>query len=375
MQIIDRYIIRQFLTNFLILLVVFMSLFVLADLIIDIDEFVKAGEYHARMHGGSKLMGTLRAVVTYYPPMMALIYVFVSGVLVVGAMGFTLGGLLRSRELMILVASGVNMYRIAMPLLLVGCLLNLLNIVNQQVVIPPLADRLTIGKSELGRRQGQRQPIWFSPDGQGNLFSAADFNLPHKMLTHLVVLTRDERGNLITRTTASEAFWNDQRQGWELTMGTTEHYGPAISAAAPGGATGRGITEASFIASDLTPRVLLARRKTIYPRLLSFDALRDLRSNPAVDGDKIRQIMHSRFSLVVVNVLVLAIGMPFFLRLTSATLYLNAVRAATVCLGAWAAGVVMLQLGGSAVNPVLAAWLPVVVYLPLTFVFMQFVKT
>ena len=48
---------------------------------------------------------------------------------------------------------------------------------------------------------------------------------------------------------------------------------------------------------------------------------------------------------------------------------------AAVCLGAWAAGLVMLQAGGDAVNPVFAAWLPVVIYLPLTFILIQFVKT
>ena len=370
MSIIDRYIIRQFLVNFAILLIVFMSLFVLADLVIDADEFVKAGEQYALLHGGSAVVGALRAVLEYYPPMVTLMYVFVSGVLVVGAMGFTLAGLMRAREMTAMIASGINMYRIAMPLLLVGCVLNLLNIVSQELVIPRLKDRLTIGKSDLSKRETRKQAVWFSPDSRGNLFSAADFDR-HRMLTNLAVLSRDEQGRVVSRTTASQASWNEQRQGWDLTLGVTEHYPVDPRDGSPP----QLVPDVKFIPSDLSDEVLLARRKTLYPRLLSFVALRKLRRNPSVDSRQIRQIMHSRFSLVVLNVLVLALGMPFFLRLDPAALFLNAVRAAVVCLGAWGAGLVMLQLGGTAVNPVLAAWLPVVIYLPLTFVFMQFVKT
>jgi len=373
MLIIDRYIIRQFLLNFAILLVVLMSLFVLADLVIDVDEFIKAGEKYAKDHGGSKAWGALLAVFAYYPPMMMLVYVFVSGVLVVGAMGFTFGALLRSQEMMALVAGGVNMYRIAMPVLLVGCVLNLMNILTQELVIPRLADRLTVGKSELGGQENRKQPIWFSPDGQGNLISAAHFDLEHEVLNELAVLKRDDTGKVIRRITASQAIWDEERQGWELTMGSAIDY--RTGADDEMGVVPGYQSDVPFVSSDLSPRILLARRKTIYPRLLAFAELRKLRNNPAVDGDMIRQIMHSRFSLLVVNVLVLAMAMPFFLRLDVAALYMNAVRAAAVCLSAWAVGLVMLQAGGDAVNPVFAAWLPVVVYLPLTFILIQFVKT
>jgi len=206
MLILDRYIIRQFLTNFVILLVVFMSLFFIGDLIIDLDEFVDAGAYYAKVHGGSPLFGTLLTIADYYGPQMIMIYVFFSGVLVVGAMGFTLSSLSKSRELVAMVASGINMYRIAMPILVVGAILNLLIIVSQEQIIPKLADKLTRDKSNIGEEHKQTTPIIFSPDSKGNLFSAAQFDMDRKQMDEVTIIARDGNGQAIQRVTATQAY-------------------------------------------------------------------------------------------------------------------------------------------------------------------------
>jgi len=90
MKTLDRYIVRQFLTNFAILFVVLMSLFVVVDLIVDLDEFIQAGAAHADAWIGGRWMATLGITVGYYGPTVLLVYVFFNGLIVVGAMGFTL---------------------------------------------------------------------------------------------------------------------------------------------------------------------------------------------------------------------------------------------------------------------------------------------
>ena len=108
MNILDRYIVRAFLVNFGILLVVLMSLFVLVDLIIDFDEFLKGGQVRADRYGGV-FLATMFSIVDYYGPVIVLMYVFLSGLLVVTAMGFTLSGLQRTQELTAMVASGLSL--------------------------------------------------------------------------------------------------------------------------------------------------------------------------------------------------------------------------------------------------------------------------
>ena len=43
MQTLDRYLVRQFLVNFVILLFVLTSLFVLIDVVVNLDEYLDAG--------------------------------------------------------------------------------------------------------------------------------------------------------------------------------------------------------------------------------------------------------------------------------------------------------------------------------------------
>ena len=49
MNLLDRYIARQFLVNFVILLFVLLSLFVLIELVISLDDFLEAGQMLARV--------------------------------------------------------------------------------------------------------------------------------------------------------------------------------------------------------------------------------------------------------------------------------------------------------------------------------------
>jgi lipopolysaccharide export system permease protein len=376
MWILDRYIIRQFLTNFAILLIVFLTLYVIGDMVIDLDEFVQAGQARADARGGSAFVAMLQVMVDFYGPMIAMVYSFCSGVIVVGAMGFTYSNMARSREMIAVLASGINMYRIAMPILVVGCLLNFMTIVNQELIIAPLAQQLTRDKSQLKNMQSRRStPILFAADSKGDLISASDFDKDQRTLTDITILDRDDRGRVIRRVNAARGTWNQSQQGWDLTDGS------AMMRTAPVEGEDRladpSLQEAAFFATDLSPLVIQARNDALYPRLLSFNELRTLRDNPALQrsgGKQITQIMHARFSLIVMNVLVLATGMPFFLRREPGQMFITVVRATCVCLGAWTVGLLLLQLGGT-INPVIAAWLPVVIYLPLSAVMMQFVRT
>jgi len=365
--ILDRYIIRQFLMNFIILLIVFMTLFIIGDMLIEMDEFVDAGTVYAKEQGGSVLFGTIAVAFDYYAPTVMMLYVFFSGVLVVGAMGFTFTNMVRNREMLAMIAGGINMYRIAMPVLLLGCVLNLLTIVVQEVLIPPLANKLTRGKGELDKQESKRlRPIQFVADSEDNLFSAVHFDVQRNTLRDLTILERNKKGIAIRRITAGQAIWDDHARAWELVPGTAIRY---VDDAEPI------IEEVQMFETNLSPRVLLARDKSMYLRLLSVEDLREMRRNPSLDSDLVRQIMHSRFSLLVVNVLVLVMGMPFFLKREPSNLFVPAVRAAGICLGAWAVGLVVLQLGSGTLPPVLAAWLPVVFYLPLSAILMQFVRS
>ncbi|MEM0914838.1 MAG: LptF/LptG family permease [Planctomycetota bacterium] len=420
------YIVRQFVTNFAVLLAVLMLLFVLIDFVIDMDEFFQAGERIAQRralaqsdmagrvpvlvladllgredvadraverHGYTpedaaaiaaaidvswlnKTATTLWTIGDYYVPLMLLIYVFFSGLVVLAAMGFTLSALARQRELTAMVASGISLYRVALPLIITGAVLSAAALPVQELIIPRLSDKLARGKAELKDIRPKTVRVDMASDGQGTLLSAADFDpaTDPPQLAGVSIVERDELGAQRQVIKADQALWVEEQQAWELIGDRT------LTLVDPDAPIGQPPPPAASMLypTSLTPTVLRIRQATAYPFFLPITTLQEIAADPAVgavQAQRLVRIVWSRFSLVVLNVLVLVMGLPFFLARGPINPLMQSIKCAGVCLGAWAGGIVALQGGGEVLNPIAGAWLPVLILLPMSAWLLSSVKT
>lgn len=378
MKTLDRYIIRQFLMNYLILAVVLSCLFVLIDLIVDLDEFVRAADEVADRTDSNRWLAMAWVLWDFYLPVLTLLYVFFGGVLAAGAMCFTLSGMIRAGELVAMVTSGLSMYRIAAPMIVAAALLIALALPVQELVIPQFAYKLMRSKSDLRREAVESPPVRFMPDSVGNLYSASSYDSASHTLLNLTVLERDEAGQTTRRVSATSATWDEARQGWALEDGVAirrELQAVAADSTRPGSAAGGRInasvpvTPIDFLPSDLGPDVLMARFGRFFPRFLSLRDLEKLRDNPAIDSDnrrRLTQIIHGRFSTLVVGILIVVIGLPFFLLREPASLLVQSTKAAALCLGAWGCALLVGELNIGGIGPVTGAWLAFIVLLPVS---------
>ncbi|MCC5828316.1 MAG: LptF/LptG family permease [Phycisphaeraceae bacterium] len=367
MLLLDRYILRQFLVNFVILMGILLSLFVVVDMLATIDEFIQAGEMRADEFGGRTRAFILIAA-DFYLPMCLLLGVVFVGLATYAAMGFTLHHLIRTRELTAVLTSGISMYRIAAPILVAGGLINLGALPIQEMVIPTLADKLVRHKSELKHGGERTSEIWYAPDGMGNLISAAVFDAGRGMLEDVSVLVRARDGTARARITADQAFWDNERGHWRLIGGYrvliqgTDLDAPVADV---GLAQFMDPIPLDHFESDLSPSVLLARQQALYPRVLSVAELNRLSRKRAADIDAFTRIAHSRFSFVLAGILMLVIGAPFYLLREPSNLLWEGAKAAVVGVGVWMTSLLVLQVGIAGLNPYINAWLPVVLGLPL----------
>ncbi|MBI1369467.1 MAG: LptF/LptG family permease [Planctomycetes bacterium] len=378
MRTLDRYILRLFLMNLVILFAVMIGLIILLDLITNFDEFVQAAQ---RIEGGwwAHAWGVMNAMVDFYGPILFLLFVYLVGLPPVGAAGFTLAALIRNRELVAMMAGGISLHRVALPILVVGFAANVLMVADQELVLPAMAQKLGRTRAEIKLGQIRQTPIRLMPDGNGSLFTAAKFDLEHNTLHQVSILRRqkidDARfGRATERISAAQAIWDDKNKGWQLENGYglmndlgTDNRSPFAE---------RKPVEVNFIASDLDPISIMLNKRAEFRKLLSLRQLTELiHSSGAVDVADLERIRHSRFSLPVINMLILMMGVPFFLVRAPANLLRQSIKAAVVCIGAWASGFIMLQIAPGALPPAAIAWMPVAMYLPMAFYRMDTVET
>lgn len=371
MKTLDRYIVKQFLQNYVILGLILGGLYLLVDLIIDLDEFLKAGREHADDYGGV-LGGTLWVLVDYYGPIMLLIFTAMSGLLVVAAMGFTVAQLQRNRELTAILASGVSLYRVAAPVLVVGFALNLLVLPIQELAVPPLAGKLVRSKSQVGQATLNTQPVHYAKDESGALISASSFEADKSLLKDVRIIERDDTGRQLRLIRADAASWSEAEGAWQLESGRAfVPGGPSVA-----GADGLSGEAVSRYATKMSPEVLINRQAALFMRLQSMRKLQELSGNEALtlqQRGKVTQIMWSRFTSLILGVLILLMGLPFFLTRVPGNMLVNAAKAAGITVGAWSAGLVLVQVGG--MNPVTAALLPVILFGPVAVWLITTIKT
>ncbi len=369
MRILDRYIIRLFLMNFVILFFVIMSLFVLIDFISDMDVFLRAGKANAEANDSWVFWEIIKALVLYEVPMIIVMYTFISGLLINGAMGFTLSYLNRKRELVAIVASGNSLYRVALPMILTGFMLAVLNLPIQEYVLPSLAQQLTGSKSEVLKQAEKSTTMRFKPDTRGNLFHAAkvidnDGDGLHLLSLKIFDFTHHK---VIS---AAQADWNEEKKGWDLTDGYAADFsGGRVNVGDPG------VDDVSFFETDLSPKLIRTMNEAIYARLLSIRELNELPYTPALGEMAIKQLIHGRFSIVFVNLLVFIIALSYFLTREPNASLLQSVKASGITIVIWGIGVGVVQVGIVPGNPLASAWLPVLALIPVTVWFWYSIKT
>ncbi len=372
MKTIDRYILRAFAVNYLILLVVLTLLINTLDLILNQDEFIKAGRVFAERWGWSVFAATAWAVWDFYWPQVFFYFIYLSGLLGAAAVGFTLAQLQRNRELVAMVAGGISLHRAALPMLLAGAICSALLVIDQEWVIasPPMQRKLSRSHPDMIRGYLKSFPVEFVPDGQGALFCARKFDNRVDAMKEVTILRRNAEGINTERISADEAEWDETNRGWRLLNGTL------IVERDPDRPLAQQRVPIAFLPSDLDPTTLRLRQFAKVRQLLSINQLRALMEKERmVNVAELRRMVYSRFSFPVMNLLIMAMTLPFFLKRTPGNLVRQSIPALGVCLGAWGGGFIMLQIGPDNLHPALIAWLPVLLYLPVAFYLMDKLET
>jgi lipopolysaccharide export LptBFGC system permease protein LptF len=367
MSTLDRYILRSLAFNYGLALAVMMSLYVLLDMFVNMDEFTEHGY---------PLATVLANIFSYYAPQVFLYFAQLSGVITLFACAATIARMRRMHELTALLSSGVSLYRVAVPVIAFGAATTGLLVLDTEWLIPAVAHKLARDHDDVDGRRAYE--VLFLRDRGGALFSAGRFHPTTRDLQHLLILRRDSAGALVETIEADRASWEAPPSPgapgrWHLVRGRARS-----RALAPESALGpkEGLREhyPEWYESDLSPEVIQLRQAEGWLKFLSLSQLRALAAAGTADANEILRSHHARVTAPILAVVMLLLGAPFILNRAPDTVLTDVGKCILACGSCYVVAFIGQSIRLESVSA-LPFWLPIFVFGTLAVTLLDRIRT
>ncbi len=358
LTIIDRYLLRSLVTQYVIALAIMISLYVVLDMFVNMDEFTEHG------HPTLTVVGN---IISYYWPNVFLYFGQLSGVITLFACMAVLARMRRLNELTAILSSGVSLYRVAAPIVVFGLATTTLLIIDTEWVVPSVAHLLARDHDDAdGRRACE---VLFLKDRDGALLSAGGLHPTTRDLRRLLVLTRDENGKIVRTLEADRAVWEppDLRRPagrWRLERGR-QRTRVTVDGATLGPRGGVQESYPVYYESDLGPEEILQRQAEGWISYLSLSQLQELERAGTADQATILQTRHARIAAPLVSMVLLLLGLPFFLDRSPANVLSDTGKCMIACGLCYVTAFVAQSIRADTLSA-WPAWVPIFVFAPIT---------
>ncbi len=368
LNILDRYLLRSLLVNYLIALGVMLALYVALDLFVNMDEFTEVE--------GRPVLTVLGNIVSYYGPNLLLYFAQLSGVITLFACLATIARLRRNNELTAVLASGVSLYRVAAPVLAFGLLTTTLLVVDTEALIPSVAHLLARKHDDVDGNHAYE--VLFLRDREDALLSAGRFHPMERDLRRLLVLRRNSEGEIVETIEADRATWmppNEFGMGgrWRLERGRRIVRLPADRA----GLGPRDVRHMEIVdeyESNLSPQAIQLRQAEGWIRYLSLGQLERLAEPGAPNRAAVIQTKHGRIAAPIVSMVLLLLGIPFFLDRSPANVLSDAGKCLVTCGLCFAVTFVAQSIRGDTPSA-LPAWIPIFIFATVAMILVDRIRT
>ncbi|MBL7013284.1 MAG: LptF/LptG family permease [Candidatus Marinimicrobia bacterium] len=203
----DQYLLRQFFAIFLMALLGFVSIFIIVDLIENLDRFIDN-------HVPWKMVGLYYV---YSFPWFVSIALPMS--VLIGTV-FSVGGFVKRNEWTAMKAAGVSLYRLALPLFLVGCFIGGGSfILDNEWVSWGNEKRFEIDRDYVKRRSRHKlknvlNNIFLQKNSHSHI-SIGKYRIKKEIGTDIAIVQLDDK-SILQRVDAKKITWNPDSSLWIL---------------------------------------------------------------------------------------------------------------------------------------------------------------
>ena len=356
----DRYLLRRFLHVFLIGMFATYGLYVVFDGFTNIDGFQDAEQ--------TRSATTILWMMVEYYAFQSLTFIAMTGpMLNVLAVMVVFALLQKNGELNPVLSAGVPTYRIAVPLIAGAVSVNIVLIINQEIVIPTIADRLM---APLGKDASSAQHVQPIYDFETNIHITGEklFLSERKLQNAEFVLPAPSIAATLTTLRADEAHFVEeapnQPAGWVLTHPEPRFEELELAEAGRQHVIGKADSGKIFVVTDISFDQLHDRNLT--NQYLSTSELLNRIKNPAFSTLSVRsQILHlhGRFGQPIMNIIAVLLVVPLVVQKESTGLITNIAFCCGALVVAYASTQAFGYLGSvNVLSPDLAVWSPIILH-------------
>lgn len=367
MRIIDRYLLRQFLQVFLICFCSLTGLYIVFDAFGNLDDFMQHAE-------GSGSLLTLMG--QFYAFRAIFFFDRTSGVLALTAAMFTVTWIQRHNELTALAAAGVANRRVVMPVIFAAITISLSAAVVRELVIPRLSEELSRTPSDLMGKAGQElQPRY---DNNTDILIRGDATVAARKQivapSFLLPPSLNYWGKILAAENAyfrpaqdgrpSGYLFDKVQQPVEIANLESIHLADLPVVITPRDAADWLKPDQCFVVSEVDFDQLAGGRN--WRQFASTWQLITGLRNPSLDyGADVRVAIHSRMVQPFLDCTLLFLGLPLIMRRDNRNVFL-AVGMCVVVVSIFMLVVFGVQHLGAIylIDPALAAWLPLMIFVP-----------
>jgi LPS export ABC transporter permease LptG len=356
---VDIYVARQFLGAYVICAISFIGLFVLIEAFAKLDRFL------------SQDAPLIASILSYHVAMIPTLYAsFLGPVLTLAAGMFTVASLNRHNELVPLKAAGVSVYRILMPVFVLAALLMAGTFYLKDQVIPRFKDPIRAALS-LSRARPLNPPPYFDRDN-GFLIRVREYAPTRKIAQGIEISELHPNGKVKMEIDAHQMDWaplegTDTEEGhWTLHEGSIQRWDEEGNLIVNASASRFERLKAPFKRRELhtSLRPIDLETSDVEISYLSWqDLKKQYQRQPYHRHLAVK--LHHHFAFPLSHVVLLFLGLPFVLQPRLRSGFLSIALSLAICGLFYLVSSICMSMAShesEVLSPILAAWLPIMVF-------------
>ena len=372
LRIIDRYLLTQFVQIFLICYISLTGLFVVIDAFGHIDHFIN----HAR----DQQLSLAWVLLEFYSYRAIDLFDQTSGVLALAAAMFTVTWIERHNEMTALMAAGVSRFRVLVPVMIAALLLACFAAANRELVIPQIREQLSLDSKNLGGDRAEKIVARYDShtdillDGDEAIVAqrkivGPNFILPSRLAKYGKQLAAAEATFMPTEENRPSGYWlRGVTSPKTLTEKPSLAFDGETIVVTPKDAPWLADDEL-FVVSEVSFE-LLTGGAAWRQHASTAELIAELHS-PSIDlGNNVRVSIHSRLIKPFLDGTLLFLGLPLVASRKNFSPFFAVLLAVTVVALFFATTLGCQSLGNTGwLRPTLAAWLPLIIFVPIAVFF------